>query len=202
VIIATQMLESMITNLRPTRAEVSDVANAIYDCTDAIMLSGETAAGKHPIKAVEIMVRVAKRYEKVRKVRNINMIINDGPDAIVLAAFKMLKSEFISKLNIKAFVVLTETGNTAKLLARLRPDVRVIAVTDRRITRNQLALVYGVTPFYMKFPHGKLNATGQVLRKLKEKKILLKGDNVILTHGDTWRQPGRSNTIKILEITE
>lgn len=200
VIIATQMLESMIVNLRPTRAEVSDVANAIYDGADSIMLSAETAIGKHPIKAVETMAKIARKYEKVRKIRSINPVINDGPEAIVLAAHKMLKSEYISKLDVKTFVVLTETGKTARLLARLRPDIPIIAVTDNRRTRNQMCLVSGIGSLYMRFPRGKINSTKQVLDYLRNNRILVGGDNIIITHGDTWRKAGRSNTIKILEI--
>ena len=143
VITATQMLDSMIRNPRPTRAEVTDVANAIYDGTDAIMLSGETAAGKYPVEAVKVMASIAKRieetlnYEEILKERNLK-------GSTVTDAISYATCTTAIELNASAIVSSTSSGYTARMVSKFRPKTPIIAATDSDRNRRQLALSWGV----------------------------------------------------------
>ena len=143
-IVATQMLESMIEEPLPTRAEASDVANAILDGTDAIMLSGETAMGKYPVEAVKVMHRIAKNVEYCNFANcNLNLEINDdyelSPQAIANAAVKMAQD-----LHAKAILSFTHTGYTPRLLSKLKPEVPIIAISDMEKTARRLNLFWGI----------------------------------------------------------
>lgn len=143
VIIATQMLESMIESPRPTRAEASDVANAVYDGADALMLSAETASGKYPTEAVHIMTNIIKQAEQDRESLNVRTPaeppIISIPDAIEHAA-----SQIAAEINAKAIVCVTNSGKAAQAISKFRPSAPVFAITDRREVLQRLALIWGV----------------------------------------------------------
>ena len=136
VIIATQMLESMTENIRPTRAEVSDVANAAYDSADALMLSGESAMGKHPSRVVKTMARIVEKVDHSgeRPVLDIDWDHSGQTAAVVSSAFQLMKSGYHGACDLQAFVVLTETGKTVQYLSRLRPDLPVYALTLQNLS--------------------------------------------------------------------
>jgi len=151
VVTATQMLATMVENPSPTRAEVSDVANAILDYTDAVMLSEETAIGKYPIEAVKTMRKICEFWEKKREpIPQFNFEFPNQTSALCYSAYQMWKSPFYQRKNFKAFVVLTKSGISAQMLARLRPTLPIFAITFDKRLRDRLCLVYGVNPIYLK----------------------------------------------------
>lgn len=199
VITATQMLESMIINPRPTRAEATDVAHAIFDGTDAIMLSGETASGKYPVKAVETMNRIAKWNEKNRpETIKLNFIKDNATTAICAAAVSVVKSE--TKPEIKAIVVLTDTGITARTISRYRLSVPIIALTSNEKTAEELSISFGVVPVLMKFPKGLFGTTSKIFTDLIGKQLLKKDDTVLIIHGQHWLETGLTNAMQITTV--
>jgi pyruvate kinase len=204
VIVATQMLESMIEKPRPTRAEAADVANAVYDATDSTMLSGETAGGCFPLQAVRTMRNILGFIEQKTEPRRINFEPQNLSELITFSAFKLINNkhqgDFVDKLDIKAFVVFTDTGATARYLSRLRPAVPIYAVTQTKEVQDQLCLSYGIQPWVFKFPQGEIRSTKLALNFLKEKKVLVKKDKVIVIYGKHWGVPGETNTIRVEEI--
>src|SRR2546426_1874670 len=195
VITATQMLESMVHSPRPTRAEASDVANAILDGTDAVMLSAETAVGKYPVEAVRAMDRIiremerhpARREERRRETGSVHT-----EDAIAWGTYavaRMLKTPLI--------VTLTKGGFTARKVAALRPPVPILAVTTEAPTYRQLALVWGVTPIVVDHVPG-YDAMLTVVRDLILKRQYAKpGDCIVMTAGVPWDVSGSTNLIKV-----
>lgn len=207
VITATQMLESMTGNPQPTRAEVSDVANAVYDRTDCLMLSAESAIGKYPERSVAMMRRTAEFTEKqLLPTEDVAYDITHQTAAITYGAYQLLQSEFCQKRNIKAFVVLTETGMTGQMLSRLRPNLPIVALTRHRNVADKLALVWGVVPIVFDFGTPSMyekkesSHIQQVLRVVKMKKIVKKGDKVIMMYGENWGTPGKTSVIRIQEV--
>ena len=200
VITATQMLHSMIDNYRPTRAEVSDVANAVYDGSDALMLSAETASGQYPLMAVGIMAKTASFIETKREEEIIEREFVNQTDAIVDVACKLADDFNRFGKSISKFIVLTEGGHTARLLSSYRPKLPIIAVTQDKQVRDQLCLSYAVTPVYRRFPQGQIFSVGRILRRLKSKGYLKAGERVIVVYGKIWGKPGKTNTIKLETI--
>lgn len=200
IITATQMLQSMVSKHLPTRAEVSDVANAVYDNTDAVMLSGETASGNYPLESVQIMKEVITFTEEKRGSSIIKSKYNSILDALVLGAYNLFKASQMLKKNPKMFLVLTETGRTARFLSSFRPEKPIITITDCKQTRDKLLLSYGVSPYYLKYPQGKIHSLKSVFNYLEHRKILKKGDFVIVLRGKSWGEPGKTNTISVEEI--
>ncbi|MCA9392415.1 pyruvate kinase [candidate division WWE3 bacterium] len=199
VITATEMLESMVNNPKPTRAEVSDVANAIYDGTDAIMLSAESATGKYPVKAIQMMERISRFNEEKNELPILEKEeVASQSKAVTHAVMDLvsLNKDFA----VDTAVVFTETGTTARDLARFRPKINVIAVTESELTRNQLCMSYGVDPHKMLLPDGVILEIDSVVKLLMDEKILHTGSKVVLVHGDHWKIPGLTNTITIKEI--
>ena len=200
IITATQMLHSMVNKSLPTRAEVSDVANAVYDNTDAVMLSGETASGNHPLESVQIMKKIITFTEEKRGSSIINTNCDCLLDALVLGAYNLFKASQMLKKNPKMFLVLTETGRTARFLSGFRPEKPIAAITDRKEIRDKLFLPYGVMPFYLKYPQGKIHSLKTVFSFLVRRKVLKEGDFVVVVRGKSWGEPGKSNTISIEQI--
>ncbi|MBR6778915.1 MAG: pyruvate kinase [Clostridia bacterium] len=198
VITATEMLESMITSNRPTRAEVSDVANAVYDGTSCIMLSGETAAGKYPVEAVKIMSDVAEETEKHIKYASQftkpSFELSSSTDMISHSAVDASFSH-----NIKAIVSFTHTGLSAGMISRFRPSVKVLGLTPTPKTYRQLDLIWGVTPLLTPV----YNTTDEMFDiaddLIKKKGYVKSGDSIIVTCGPA-QQPGKTNIMKITEI--
>jgi len=207
VITATQMLESMVNNSSPTRAEVSDVANAILDYTDAVMLSAETATGKYPIGAVSVMERVCRFWEEKRPpISGFNFDFRNQTAALCYSAYQLWMSPFCQKEKVKAFIVLTEGGLTCQMLARLRPNLPIFALTQDKKLRDRLCLVYGVIPLYFEGGEGNIyrkrtpKDIEKILVEIKKTGRIKKGEKVILIYAEDWGTLGRTNILRIQEI--
>jgi pyruvate kinase len=193
VITATQMLESMIENPRPTRAEASDVANAILDGTDAVMLSGESAVGKYPVETVETMARIAD-YTEEQGLGSIRSRRADGrrsdlppaaagPGTAVTRALTRVATSVAEELGCKLILAFTESGLTARLVAGHRPRVPVVAVThDDRVYR-QLALWWGVVPVKSEFVENTDDLLAEGVERLKARGLARKGDTILMLSG-------------------
>lgn len=198
VITATQMLESMIHHPRPTRAEASDVANAILDGTDAVMLSAETAAGEYPIEAVRAMNRIIREIERhpARDDRRLgspeDVTVEDAIAIGTHAVARMLKTPLI--------VTLTQGGFTTRKVAALRPPVPILGVTTQVSTYQQLALVWGVTPVLVDRVPG-YDAMLTVVRDLiLKREFARRGDRIVMTAGLPWEVSGSTNLVKVEEV--
>lgn len=197
VIIATQMLDSMIVNPRPTRAEVSDVANAIFDGADAIMLSGESAAGKYPVEAVETMARIAKRAEEVLPYKEILRKKRLQGTQSVTDAISYATCTTASNLGISAIITATTTGTTARMVAKYRPEATILAVTPNPRILKKLALVWGVNPVLTRETRGTDELLDESLSVCLEKGHIKCGDMVVLTAGSPSGFSGGTNLIKV-----
>lgn len=202
VIVATQMLESMTDHPRPTRAEVSDVANAIYDGADAVMLSGETAGGQFPVKAVKIMALVAEHAEKEAMYPETSIDWKTGGQtaAIVGAADRLAELAAKEDVPIQAFVALTETGKTVSFLARMRPELPILAVSGTDKTLDQLTLTWGAIPVQFGHEVGQPVQVGDVVRSMAEQGKLHRGDKVIVIHGDSWGASFGTSIVRIQTV--
>ncbi len=196
VITATQMLDSMVNSPRPTRAEVSDVANAILDGTDAVMLSNEAAVGKYPVEAVETMARIAERIEQEQMVRHVEDTRRSIPNAISHAV-----GQIAEQLQAAAIMTLTKTGATARNVSKFRPYTPILAVTPHVDVARQLQLVWGVKPLLVL----DLPSTGQTFQAAinvaQEKQLLAEGDLVVMTAGTLQGVPGSTDLIKVEVVT-
>ncbi len=207
VITATQMLQSMTDNPYPTRAEVSDVANATYDLTDAVMLSGESASGKYPLKTVEMMKKTIIMNETrfisdTRK--RFNFKPHDHRSLICEAAYNLSLSLIANGEKVAGFIAFTSTGRTIKLLSRYRPKQPIFALTDTAHTAEGLSLNYGVYPVVLKemgfkeeFVFIEKASVVQVIKYLKKNLNPPEGTYIML-HGDSWLLNGRTSTVKLL----
>lgn len=200
IITATQMLDSMVSNPRPTRAEVSDVANAILDGTDAVMLSNETAVGSYPVEAVATMARIAERIEqeeamasKLRQMRDNRRSI---PNAISQAV-----GQIAEQLGAAAIMTLTQTGATARNVSKFRPQTPILAVTPHVNVARQLQMVWGVKPLLVL----ELPSTGQTFQAAinvaQEHSLLFEGDLVVMTAGTLQGVSGSTDLIKVEVVT-
>ncbi len=199
VITATEMLESMIYNPRPTRAEISDVANAVYDGTSAIMLSGETAAGKYPILAVETMAKIAETTENnidyQKRFYASEFKIKNSVDAISHSSCVMAMD-----LNAKAVVACSLSGMTARLVSRFRPSVPIIGLTTNENTWRRLALSWGVIPALCE-QFASTDVLFYMAKNISKQTLTLsRGDRIVITGGDTSGQSGKTSLIKVEEI--
>ena len=196
IVTATQMLDSMIVNPRPTRAEISDVANAIYDGTSAIMLSGETAAGAYPVDALKTMSAIAERTEQENHARFAPLAENTGKisvsDATAHAACLTAKD-----VNAAAIVTVSESGNTARLLSKYRPEQPIIACVMKEQVQRQLALSWGITPLMMPLAHSTDELIEMSTSLAKENGYLHNGELAVVTAGVPVGVSGTTNMIKI-----
>jgi pyruvate kinase len=202
VITATQMLESMIEHSFPTRAEVSDVANAIYDGTDAVMLSAETSVGQYPVEAAALMDRIAAEAESSLKSQGFKEPLSNRSspthaEIVADAAYHAARSA-----GVQAIAVFTSSGFSARLIARYRPPVPVYAFTQSLITARQLSLIYGIFPVLV--PN--LMSTDEMLlhmdRILLERKVLKARDSVVFVAGQPIGRPGSTNLMKLHRVGE
>ena len=208
VITATQMLESMISKPIATRAEVSDVANAVYDFTDAVMLSGETAMGSYPLEAINTMNKTISFTEDKNRLHDIRVDfdfdLQSQVQMISDSAFNLYKILKSKGKNIKGFIVFTQTGKTARMISRYKPHAPVFAFSlDPFVTKN-LLINFGVVPIYHE-----LYGTGQeilrediikALEQLEKLGAAEKGDLFIVTHGDYWAKETNASTIKLISF--
>lgn len=196
VITATQMLDSMVNSPRPTRAEISDVANAILDGTDAVMLSNEAAVGKYPVESVETMARIAVRIEQEQIAHNVKDTRRSIPNAISQAV-----GQIAEQLQAAAIMTMTKTGATARNVSKFRPYTPILAVTPHVDVARQLQLVWGVKPLLVL----DLPSTGQTFQAAinvaQEKQLLAEGDLVVMTAGTLQGVPGSTDLIKVEVVT-
>lgn len=199
VITATEMLESMIYNPRPTRAEISDVANAVYDGSSAVMLSGESAAGKYPVEAVRNMAQIAEYTERHTSYRkrflNAEFHIQNNLDAISHATCAMAID-----VDAKGIVVCSTSGKTAMMVSRFRCPVDIIGMTTIKKAWYKLALSWGVTPVLVREFSSMDVMFFHAIESAKEHLKLQPGDNVVLTGGPINGKTGNTNTIKVEQI--
>jgi pyruvate kinase len=200
VIMATQMMESMITNTIPTRAEVSDVANAVMDGTDAVMLSAETASGKHPIKVVEAMSQIivgAEKYQVAHvRIRQRNSGYFGHTDEAIASAVMYTANH----LHVKAIVALTESGSTSLWMSRVRSDIPIYAFTRHENTRRRVTLYRGVFPVAYDVTHKGEAFYFSIFRLLLDLKLVEEGDSIILTKGELSGVSGGTNSMQILQV--
>jgi pyruvate kinase len=201
VIIATQMLESMINSPTPTRAEASDVANAVLDGGDAVMLSGETSIGRYPLEAVRIMDRIIRKVESERMERNRHPVepgasVADRHDALGRAACLLAE-----QMHAAAIVTVTNSGQTARVLARYRPDPQIIAVTDSPKTLRKLNIVWGVRGMTIEnMENDSDRALAQVQERLVGSGLVKRGDYIVLLAGQPFFARGSTNFIKVEQV--
>ncbi len=196
VVTATEMLESMISRPNPTRAEVSDVANAILDGSDAVMLSGETAVGKYPVEAVEMMTRIANETEKAIKSNVEDTTFVNISDTVSRAIQRICQTMPIHKI-----VTLTRSGYTARMIARFKVAQPIIAVTPQIETKKQLELTFGVQPVMIDYL-GEKDRMASVASKLHTMRLLEDDETVLFTAGVRTNMEHASNSIEIHKIAE
>ncbi len=201
VITATQMMESMISNPIPTRAEVSDVANAVLDGTDAVMLSGETAAGKYPIETVAAMARVCVEAEKEDLISTDRSRRGTAPSAVEEAIARATVFT-ANNLNIKAIAALTQSGKTTLLMSRMPTAVPIYALSSVVETRRRVALFKGVYPIKFKGVRNPERALNQAEDELLKRGAVQNGDYIVLTIGEPYGKAGGTNTLKIVKVGE
>jgi pyruvate kinase len=202
IITATQMLESMITNSRPTRAEASDVANAIWDGTDCVMLSGETASGKYPIEAIQTMGQIVEEAEKKPTERP---MLRHMEISSVTATVQVAASITAEKLNARWIISITEGGNSCLKMTRFRPKTLVLGVTNSLAVIRKMSLYWGIIPYYFNI-HEDSDLTkleGLMLEKLKKENLVKNGDKVVVTVGDgKFFRQGTTNSIRVETIKD
>jgi pyruvate kinase len=198
-ITATQMMESMIVNPVPTRAEVSDVANAVHDGTDAVMLSAETAAGKYPVETVEHMAAICVEAERAEEARLeadfANRHIGRIDQSIAMGA---LFTAF--HLGCKAILALTESGSTALWMSRYRGQTPIFALTSQQVTQRRMALYRNVTPLLMAVFTDRDTALHAAEKILVERGVLRPGDTYAITCGEPMGYPGGTNMLKVCRV--
>jgi pyruvate kinase len=202
VIVATQMLESMIVNPRPTRAEASDVANAVFDNADAVMLSGETASGKYPLEAVQMMDRIVRAAESAarsgaekRHLPDEKESTGSFPDVIARVA-----CEAAQVSGARLIANFTFSGNTARLISHYRPDVPIVAFSPNQDVRRRLALLWGVVPRVLEPVAEQEAMVKRVEEELLSRGLAQKGDRVVIVYGAPVGTPGRINSLRLHQI--
>ncbi|CAQ84550.1 MULTISPECIES: pyruvate kinase [Photorhabdus] len=200
VITATQMMESMITNPMPTRAEVMDVANAVLDGTDAVMLSAETASGQYPAETVAAMAQVCLGAEKMPGLNvskhRLDTIFESTEEAIAMST--MYAANHLK--GVKAIIALTESGRTTRMMSRISSGLHIFSMSRHEKTLNQTALYRGVTPVYCSSHTDGITAANEAINRLRDKGYLISGDLVLVTQGDQMGTIGSTNTCRILEV--
>ncbi|MTI96086.1 MAG: pyruvate kinase [Firmicutes bacterium] len=197
VITATQMLDSMIRNPRPTRAEASDVANAIFDGTDAIMLSGETAAGRYPVESVATMARLAIHTEQSLECERFLAIHKNGRQWTVTDSISFASRQTAQQLGASAIITSTQSGHTARMVSKYRPVAPVIAVTPKVEVMRRLLLTWGVMPLIGRATDNTDQMIYEAITTALRKELIKKGDLVVITAGVPVGVPGTTNLLKV-----
>lgn len=200
IITATQMLDSMIRNPRPTRAEASDIANAIIDGTDAVMLSGETAAGSYPVESVKMMARIARAAEDCERQRQHEVDLTIAPQRDVPNAISEAVGAIVNALPVKAVVALTMSGNTARLIARQRPRVPILAFTPSDTVYRRLNLLRGVTPMRSTYQKHLSELSRYINDILLGQGFVSSGDMIVMIGGHPLPSHGTTNFLKVVEV--
>jgi pyruvate kinase len=199
VITATQMLESMITQPRPTRAEASDVANAVLDGTDAVMLSGESASGLYPVEAVRTMARIVEEIERSAYYRA-NVEVPDIQLAVPANAIAHAALTAARAMRLKTIVAVTDSGGAARLVSEYRPDANIVCLTTNEVTFRGLALFWGVTPVLISPAATTEELIDRVEATLIERNLALPGEHVLITMSVPVGAGMQTNVLKIHEI--
>lgn len=200
VITATQMLDSMMNNPRPTRAETTDVANAIYDGTTAIMLSGETAAGQYPVEAVKTMARIAECAEKDIDYRSRMYRFGVDGHTDTTTAISFATCSVAMDLNAAAIITVTLSGFTAEMVARYKPDCQIIGCSTQPQVRRHMNLLYGVRPLAIEDEYSADVLFVHAAEEAKKAGYIKSGDTVVITAGLPLGVAGRTNMIRVLEV--
>jgi pyruvate kinase len=191
------MLESMTGNLRPTRAEATDVANAILDGTDALMLSAETATGKYPVETLKMMDRIIRHTESQEGHESFYVRGHSFAEAAADAACRAAED-----INAKALIAFTQSGFTARLLSKFRPNVPIIAFAPDERIKNRISLYWGINPKIMKLPRTTDDMIVEIEKVLLREKIVKKGDGIVITSSSPLSVRGKTNFLKLHRIGE
>lgn len=202
VITATQMLDSMIRNPRPTRAEVTDVANAIIDGSDAIMLSGETAAGSYPVEAVKVMSEIAVSTENSKDFKDSTKVRTTWVDGYTTSSISHATKDLSEQLGASAILTATTTGSTSRAVSRLRPNMQIIAATYDESVMRKLALSWGVYPVISEMCDSTDEVIDKSIKAALEKNLVKEGDLIVITAGVPAGIGGTTNLIKVHTIGE
>ena len=200
VITATQMMESMISNPVPTRAEVSDVANAVLDGTDAVMLSAETASGKFPIETIIAMANICEQAEAYEDRNLIEADFLNQKFTRIDQSIAMGALFTAHHLGLKAIIALTDSGSTALWMSRKHVQIPIYALTTKVSSQRKMALYRNIRPIYMPTSDNKDEALMQAETMLRERKVLKKGDMYAITCGEPMGAPGGTNMLKICRV--
>ena len=201
VITATQMLESMTTSPMPTRAEITDVANAVFDGTSAVMLSGETAAGKYPVEAVETMSKIAQQAEEdLLRMPARNMVWHETDAMDVTNAVGHAACTLAKDIKAEALIAITKTGYTARRMSKFRPQTTIIGATPYEKTYHQLALIWGVSPLKVEYSTDIEVLFKDCAVKAKQAEHIKTGDHMVISAGIPVDVPGNTNIIRVLEV--
>lgn len=200
VITATQMLDSMIKNPRPTRAEATDVANAIYDGTSAIMLSGETAAGKYPVESVKTMAKIAIETENDIDYEGRFHRFNEQSHRNVTNAISHATCMTAYDLEATAIITVTESGQTARMISKYRPEMPIIGCTVDEKVYRQLAMSWGVKPILCNYQNDADALFAHAVERAKEENLISDGDLVVITAGVPLGVPGTTNMVKVQTV--
>lgn len=201
VVTATQMLESMVKNPSPTRAEASDVANAIFDGSDAVMLSAETAAGAYPVEAVSFMTRVAKTVEATKEYLDRLNALRTAPNRTVQDAIALAVDDVVDATGARAIVVFTSTGGAARRVARTRPSVPILACTPNPYVCFQLAVVSGILPITAPDPRDTDDMVRIAVAKAKETGLAEVGEYVVIAAGVPFGVRGTTNMLRVERVS-
>ena len=200
VITATQMLDSMIRNPRPTRAEVSDVANAIYDGSDALMLSGETASGQFPVESFEMMARIINKTEEDLDYKEIIQKKFKLKQYTITEAISFAACEIANVLNVKAIITATQSGSTARQISKNRPESTIIGASPNEWVIRQLMISWGVNPVRTKFTENIDTMIREAVDVSRKTGHVLEGEKVVITGGIMSSKPGSTDFINVWEV--
>ncbi len=200
VVVATQMLESMISAPAPTRAEASDVATAVFDGADAVMLSAETAAGQYPFEAVNMMDRIVERVERDPGWRNVIEAGRPAPERLSASAIATASRQIAHTIGVAAIAAFTEGGSTALRIARERPDVPVLGLTSNLATSRRLAVVWGVHAVQCAEVHSMTEAVTRAARIARTEGFASPGEEIVVTAGVPFNQPGTTNALRVVNV--
>jgi pyruvate kinase len=200
VIVATQMLESMITSPAPTRAEATDVAAAVLDGTDAVMLSAETAAGQYPVEAVRMMDRIVARVERDDEWRAANLASRPEPEHTSASAIAAAARQVAETIDAKAIAAFSQSGSTALRIARERPSVPVIGFTPVLETARRLALVWGVHALQLGEVHSMTETVAKATSLARREGFAARGEEIVVVAGVPFGQPGSTNALRVAAV--
>lgn len=200
VIVATQMMESMITNFRPTRAEANDVANAVLDGADALMLSGETSVGKYPVETINSMQQIINYTEKEGNPYDKQHAPIEGTPTFLADSICYQASKLAEQVCAKAIITFTHSGYTANRISSHRPNSNIYAFTNNKKLLHKISLVWGIQPFYLESYDQLDQAISESIEILKDKKLLAEGDFVVHVGSTPLNQHGRTNMMKVSHV--